>query len=33
MLIDPKAGSWFFLGEIYCDLPLALDSEIENRCG
>jgi epoxyqueuosine reductase len=32
LLLD-RAGSWFFLGEIYCDLPLVLDSEIENHCG
>ena len=25
MLINPKAGSWFFLGEIYTDLPLPTD--------
>jgi epoxyqueuosine reductase len=33
LLLDRKAGSWFFLGEIYCDLPLPVDSEQENRCG
>ncbi len=27
------AGSWFFLGEIYTDLPLPLDSPAENHCG
>ena len=26
MLINPKAGSWFFLGEILTDLPLPLDT-------
>ncbi len=26
MLINPKAGSWFFLGEIYTDIPF--DSEL-----
>ncbi len=25
MVINPKAGSWFFLGEIYTDLPLPVD--------
>lgn len=25
MLINPKAGSWFFLGEIYTDLALPVD--------
>ena len=32
LLLD-RQGSWFFLGEIYCDLPLASDSEKENHCG
>ncbi len=33
-LINPKAGSWFFLGEIYTDLPLALDKPFtEQHCG
>jgi len=32
LLLD-REGSWFFLGEIYCDLPLACDSEKENHCG
>ena len=33
LLLDRTAGSWFFLGEIYCDLPLPVDTEQENRCG
>jgi len=32
-LIDRRAGSWFFLGELYCDLPLPLDSPAEDHCG
>jgi epoxyqueuosine reductase len=32
-LINTAAGSWFFLGEIYTDLPLAIDTAIEDRCG
>ncbi len=32
LLLD-REGSWFFLGEIFCDLPLDCDSEIENHCG
>jgi epoxyqueuosine reductase len=37
-LINTKAGSWFFLGEIYTDLPLPLsqsdtDQTAENHCG
>ena len=33
LLLDRKAGSWFFLGEIYCDLPLPVDAEQSNHCG
>lgn len=33
-LIHPKAGSWFFLGEIYTDLPLPVDPPIgKSHCG
>ena len=33
-LIHPKAGSWFFLGEIYTDLPLPYDNAFDtNHCG
>ncbi|MEN8167723.1 MAG: tRNA epoxyqueuosine(34) reductase QueG, partial [Pseudomonadota bacterium] len=32
-LINRKAGSWFFLGEIYTDLPLTLDQASKNHCG
>ena len=33
-LINPKAGSWFFLGEIYTNLPLKIDSPYEKQhCG
>ena len=33
-LINPKAGSWFFLGEIYTDLPLPVDEPfITDHCG
>jgi len=32
-LINPGAGSWFFLGEIYTDLPLPMDAPAENHCG
>ena len=33
-LINPKAGSWFFLGEIYTNLPLEIDEPFtENHCG
>ncbi len=34
MLINPQAGSWFFLGEIYTDLPLPPDPPQETmHCG
>ena len=32
-LINKKAGSWFFLGEIFTDLPLPVDAPAENHCG
>jgi epoxyqueuosine reductase len=32
-LIHPKAGSWFFLGEIYTDLALPIDTPIADHCG
>jgi len=33
-VINQKAGSWFFLGEIYTDLPLPITTHnIENHCG
>ena len=33
LLIDDEIGSWFFLGEIYCDLTLPADQEEKNHCG
>jgi epoxyqueuosine reductase len=32
-LISPKKGSWFFLGELFVDLPLAYDHPMRDRCG
>ena len=33
-LLHPEAGSWFFIGEIYTDLPLPTDQEFaEEHCG
>ena len=33
-LIHPKAGSWFFVGELYTDLPLPVDISFNNNhCG
>ena len=32
-LINRKAGSWFFLGEIYTTLPLPVDNKASAHCG
>lgn len=32
-LINRKAGSWFFLGEIYTNLPLPIDKPAKEHCG
>ncbi len=32
-VINRDAGSWFFLGEIYTDLPLLLDEAASAHCG
>ena len=32
-LLSRKAGSWFFLGELYTDLPLPIDTPVEPHCG
>ena len=32
-LITPKAGSYFFIGEIICDLDLVYDAPIADFCG
>jgi epoxyqueuosine reductase len=32
-IIHDKAGSWFFLGELYTDLPLPIDTALESHCG
>jgi epoxyqueuosine reductase len=32
-LIGQDSGSWFFLGEVYTDLPLPLDPPGTNHCG
>jgi len=32
-LINRGAGSWFFLGELYTDLPLVVDPPARDHCG
>jgi len=32
-LINSKSGSWFFLGTLYVDLPLPIDTPATNHCG
>lgn len=32
-LIDKDGGSWFFLGELYVDLPLPIDPPASAHCG
>ncbi|HEX5488204.1 MAG TPA: tRNA epoxyqueuosine(34) reductase QueG [Rhodanobacteraceae bacterium] len=33
LLLDRDAGSWFFLGELYTDLPLPIDKPSTAHCG
>ncbi len=33
LLLSREAGSWFFLGEIYTDLPLPPDAPVSTHCG
>lgn len=33
LLLSRDAGSWFFLGEIYTNLPLPIDASQDNHCG
>jgi epoxyqueuosine reductase len=32
-VINKKAGSWFFLGELYTDLPLPISEKSQKHCG
>lgn len=33
LLINKERGSWFFLGEIFTNLPLPIDTATSNHCG
>ncbi len=33
MLLNKQAGSWFFLGELFTDLPLPVDEPVSAHCG
>jgi len=33
LVLNREAGSWFFLGEIYTDLPLPVDAPQADHCG
>lgn len=32
-IINKNTGSWFFLGELFTDLPLPIDAPAQNHCG
>jgi len=33
LIINESAGSWFFLGEIFINLPLPIDEPVKDQCG
>lgn len=33
VIINRRAGSWFFLGELFTNLPLPIDKPVSNHCG
>lgn len=33
LLLNREAGSYFFLGELYTDLPLPVDAAVDEHCG
>jgi epoxyqueuosine reductase len=33
LLLHRKAGSWFFLGELFVDIPLPTDESVSKHCG
>ncbi|MCG8668234.1 MAG: tRNA epoxyqueuosine(34) reductase QueG [Pseudomonadales bacterium] len=33
LLLNREAGSWFFLGELFVDIPLPIDEPVSKHCG
>lgn len=33
LIINQQAGSWFFLGELLVDIPLPVDTQVDEKCG
>ena len=33
LTLNKQAGSWFFLGELFINLPLPVDEPVEENCG
>ncbi|WP_139294754.1 tRNA epoxyqueuosine(34) reductase QueG [Salinivibrio sp. ES.052] len=33
LILNEDTGSWFFLGELLVDLPLPIDTPVDNQCG
>ncbi|OEF23463.1 tRNA epoxyqueuosine(34) reductase QueG [Vibrio rumoiensis] len=33
LILDKEAGSWFFLGELFVDIPLPIDKPQTDQCG
>jgi len=33
LLLDRSVGSWFFIGELFVDLPLPVDEPVSKHCG
>jgi epoxyqueuosine reductase len=33
LTINKEAGSWFFLGELFVDIPLPVDQPVKEQCG
>ena len=33
LLLNREAGSWFFLGELFVDIPLPVDEPVSKHCG